>query len=256
MTERADRTDGVSTTRTSFEILELLRDRDGLSLVDIREEMGVAKSTAYRHLETLYRMGYLVEEDGEYRLSLRFLQLSEPPRLRKQGYVVAKQKVIELAQTTGERALFLVPERFEGVYVHRAGGRHPLQSDTMTGTRRPLHVLAAGKAILAEWSEARLGEYIEATDLEDYTDNTITDPDCLREDLQATRERGFATNVGEHMQGLRAAGVPVYDQHDELLGGLSVFGPAARVDTDDLESTYPSLLEDAVQELRIDLTYD
>ncbi|WP_259518783.1 IclR family transcriptional regulator [Halanaeroarchaeum sp. HSR-CO] len=256
MTDQADRTAGVSTTRTSFEILELLRDADGRSLADIRDEIGVAKSTAYRHLETLYRMGYLVEEDGEYRLSLRFLQLSEPPRLRKQGYLVARQKVIELAQATGERALFLVPERFEGVYVHRAGGRHPLQSDTMIGTRRPLHVLAAGKAILAEWSEARLEEYVAAVDLDSYTDNSITDPDRLRETLAAARSRGYATNVGEHMEGLRAAGVPVYDQHDDLLGGLSVFGPAARVETEDLESTYPALLEDAVQELRIDLTYD
>lgn len=256
MNDANDPPDGVSTTRTSFEILELLRDTGGLTLGEVRDETGLAKSTAYRHLKTLYSMGYVVEVDSEYRLSLRFLQLSEAPRTRKRGFIVAKQKVIELAQATGERALFLVPERFEGVYVHRAGGRNPLQSDTMIGTRRPLHVLASGKAILAEWSEDRVAEYIEQDGLERYTDNTITDAERLRADLEAVRERGYATNVGEHMPGLRAAGVPVYDQDDELLGGLSVFGPAARVDDEDLESTYPSLLEDAVQELRIDLAYD
>lgn len=256
MNDANDPPDGVSTTRTSFEILELLRDTGGLSLGEVRDETGLAKSTAYRHLKTLYSMGYVVTVDGEYRLSLRFLQLSEAPRIRKRGFIVAKQKVIELAQTTGERALFLVPERYEGVYVHRAGGRNPLQSDTMIGTRRPLHVLASGKAILAEWSDDRVDEYIEHAGLEEYTDNTITDPDRLQADLEAVRDREYATNVGEHMSGLRATGVPVYDQNDELLGGMSIFGPAARVDDEDLESTYPSLLEGAVQELRIDLAYD
>lgn len=256
MNDGNDPPDGVSTTRTSFEILELLRDADGLSLGEVRDETGLAKSTAYRHLKTLYSMGYVVEAEGEYRLSLRFLQLSEVPRIRKRGFIVAKQKVIELAQATGERALFLVPERNEGVYVHRAGGRNPLQSDTMIGTRRPLHVLASGKAILAEWSDDRVDEYIEQDGLEEYTDKTITDPDRLRADLEAVRDRAYATNVGEHMSGLRATGVPVYDQNDGLLGGMSIFGPAARVDDDDLESTYPSLLEDAVQELRIDLAYE
>jgi DNA-binding IclR family transcriptional regulator len=256
MTDSNERAAGVSTTRTSFEILELLRDRGSLSLSDVREATDLAKSTAYRHLKTLASMGYLVEDDGTYRLSLKFLQLSHPPRIRKEGYSVAKQKVVELAQTTGERALFLVPERFEGVYVHRAGGRQPLQSDTMIGTRRPLHLLATGKAILAEWPDKRVDAYIHETGLEKYTENSITNPDTLREELQTARDQGYATNIGEHMDGLRATGVPVFDQHGELLGGLSVFGPAGRVGEEELRSTYPALLEDAAQELRIDMAYD
>ena len=256
MTDSNERAAGVSTTRTSFEILELLRDQGPLSLSDVRKATGLAKSTAYRHLKTLSSMGYLVESDGTYRLSLKFLQLSHPPRTRKEGFSVAKQTVVELAQTTGERALFLVPERFEGVYVHRAGGRQPLQSDTMIGTRRPLHVLATGKAILAEWPDERLDEYVRETGLDAYTETSITDPDRLREELQKARERGYTTNIGEHMDGLRATGVPVYDQHGQLLGGLSLFGPAGRVGEEKLHATYPALLEDAAQELRIDLTYD
>lgn len=256
MDEDRPRTEGVSTTRTSFEILELLRDVDSASLAAIRERTGLAKSTVYRHLKTLYDMGYVVEEAGAYRLSLRFLQLSEPPRIRRQGYVVAKEKVVELAQETGERALFLVEERFEGVYVHRAGGRNPLQSDTMIGKRRPLHALASGKAILAAWPDERVDEYVAATDLEALTGETITDPGDLRSAIAAIRERGYAVNAGEHMEGLRATGVPVYGRDDELLGGLSVFGPAGRVDDEALHERYPELLRAKAQELQIDLTYD
>ncbi|MGB9952435.1 MULTISPECIES: IclR family transcriptional regulator [unclassified Haloarcula] len=249
-------TSEVSTTRTSFEILALIRDAGGATIADIRAETDLAKSTVYRHLKTLHDMNYLVEEGGEYRLSLRFLQLSEPPRIRRPGYLVAKQKVIELAIETDERALFLVEEGFEGVYLHRAGGRNPLQSDTMIGKRRPLHALASGKAILAEWSDERIEEFVETAGLNRLTANTITDRDALVEELEQVREQGYATNMSEHMDGLRAAGVPVYNHEDDLIGALSVFGPSGRVRRADIESTYPDLLEQKASELKIDLTYD
>lgn len=256
MLENESGTTGVSTTRTSFEVLELLRDAGAMTISEIRAETGLAKSTVYRHLTTLRDMGYLVEDDGEYRLSLRFLQLSEPPRIRRPGYLVAKQKVIELAIETEERALFLVEEGFEGVYLHRAGGRHPLQSDTMIGKRRPLHALASGKAILAEWSDERIEAFVETTALEGLTENTITDPDALFEELERVRGQGYATNMSEHMDGLRAAGVPVYNHEDDHIGALSVFGPSGRVSRSDIESTYPDLLQRKARELKIDLTYD
>jgi DNA-binding IclR family transcriptional regulator len=248
--------EGVSTTRTSFEVLELLRDRGPLTLGEVRDATGLAKSTVHRHLSTLLDMRYLVEEEGRYRLSLRFLQLSEPPRIRKSGYVVAKQKVIELAKETEERALFLVPEHYDGVYVHRAGGRNPLHSDTMIGQRRPLHALASGKAVLAEWPGSRVDDYVAQRGLERLTDNTVTDPEALGAELAEVRERGFATNAGEHIEGLRAVGVPVHDREGDLLGALSVFGPAGRVSDEDIKHRYPELLKTKAQELTIDLTYE
>jgi len=256
MNETDGLTDGVSTTRKSFEILEFLRDADGATLAQIEEATGLAKSTVYRHLKTLRETKYVVVDGGEYRLSLRFLELSEPPRIRERGYVVAKQKVIELAQETGERALFLVEERFDGVYVHRAGGHNPLRGDRMIGVRRPLHALASGKAILAEWPDDRVEEYVEATGLARLTDTTITDRDALFAELEGIRERGFALNEGEHMEGLRSAGVSVFDERDRPIGAFSVFGPAGRVTDEDLATTYPRLLEEKAQELKIDLTYD
>jgi len=256
MVDEARETEGVSTTRKSFEILELLRDTDGATIAEIRGATGLAKSTVYRHLKTLHDMKYVVDDDGEYRLSLNFLQLSEPPRIREKGYLVAKQKVVELARETRERALFLVEERFDGVYVHRAGGRNPQHGDQMIGVRRPLHALASGKAILAEWPDERVDEYVRETGLPRLTDTTITDRDALFAELAEIRERGFALNEGEHMEGLRAAGVPVYNERDDPIGAFSAFGPTGRVTDEDLETTYPRLLREKAQELKIDLTYD
>ncbi|MFB6095531.1 MAG: IclR family transcriptional regulator, partial [Halodesulfurarchaeum sp.] len=221
----------------------------------VADRLGLAKSTVHRHLRTLHSLGYVVKEGDTYRLSLRFLQLSEQPRNRKEGFIIAKQKVIELAQETDLSALFLVEEGFEGVYMHRAGSQHPLRSDTMLGNRRPLHALATGKAILAEWPDERVEAFIERRGLPKLTANTITEPEALFEELEHIRERSYAVNRGEHMDGLKAVGVPVADPSDDLLGGLGVFGPQSKL-PDDRLSEFSDRVTEKVEELRVTLAYD
>lgn len=244
--------EGVSTTKTSFEILDALKKSEGLTITGLTERTGLTKSTVYRHLQTLKELGYVVEREGGHYIGFRLLEISERARNRRRGYTVCRDKVFELAQTTDERALFLVEERGEGVYIHRAGG----VSDTMIGKRRPLHALASGKAILAEWSDDDVETFVDEQELPRLTDNTITDRDALSDELETIRERGYAVNEEEHMDGLRAVAVPVFDADDALLGSLSVFGPQSRFGNDYVHEGLPSLLRDKADEVKVDLAYE
>ena len=251
-THEADETGaGVSTTRKTFEILESLKAEEGVTITELTRRTGLSKSTVYRHLTTLTDMGYVVERDGGYYIGFRLLEISEQARTRKTGYTAAKRKVFELGQETDERAVFIVEEEGEGVYVHRYGSL----SDTMIGKRRPLHSLASGKVILAEWNDDAVREFVEENGLETITDNTITDPDVLYEELERIRERGYAVNNQEHMDGLRGVAVPVYTPDDEFLGALGVFGPTSRFKDEYLHEELPSLLWDKAGEVRVTLAY-
>ncbi|MFC6719300.1 IclR family transcriptional regulator [Natrialbaceae archaeon GCM10025810] len=242
---------GVSTTRKTFRILEALTDEDGVTITDLTRRTGLSKSTVYRHLRTLTDLGYLIERDGEYSIGFRFLEISERARNRKRGYTAAKHKVFELAEETDERAVFVVEEAGEGVYVHRVGSF----DDTMIGQRRPLHTLACGKTILSAWEDDEVARFVEETGLERYTDNTITDPDDLFAELETIRERGYAVNDEEHMDGLRGVAVPVYTPDDELLGALGVFGPTSRLKDERLHDELPELLRDKAGEVKVTLAY-
>ncbi|AXR76253.1 IclR family transcriptional regulator [Natrarchaeobaculum sulfurireducens] len=244
-------TAGVSTTRKTFDIIEKVRDEEGLSITELTRRTGLTKSTVYRHVTTLSDLGYLIERNGGYYIGFRFLQLSETARTRKRGYTAAKRKVFELGQETDERAVFIVEEDFEGVYVHRYGSL----SDTMIGKRRPLHSLASGKVILSEWEIERVETFIQERGLERITRNTITNPDDLFTELETIRERSYAINDEEHMNGLRGVAVPVYTPDDELLGSLGVFGPTSRFKGDYLREKLPKLLWDKAGEIRVTLAY-
>ncbi|NUC73553.1 IclR family transcriptional regulator [Haloterrigena sp. SYSU A558-1] len=251
-TDEGDETDaGVSTTRKTFAILEALAETDGLTITELTRRTGLSKSTVYRHLATLTDMGYVVERDGEHYVGFRLLEISEQARNRETGYAAAKRSVFELGQETGERAVFTVEERGEAVYVHRYGSR----SNTLIGKRRPLHTLASGKAILAEWDDDDVARFVAEKGLEAVTDDTITDPDELRAELERIRERGYAVNDQEHMDGLRGVAVPVYTPDDDLLGALGVFGPTSRFKDEALHEELPTRLRDKADEIRVTLAY-
>jgi hypothetical protein len=92
--------------------------------------------------------------------------------------------------------------------------------------------------------------------LDRLTDNTITDPDELRTELQTIRERGYAVNDQEHMDGLRAVAVPVSTAAEYLLGSLAVFGPTSRFKDEFVQEELPGVPQDKPSEVKVRLAYD
>jgi DNA-binding IclR family transcriptional regulator len=92
--------------------------------------------------------------------------------------------------------------------------------------------------------------------LDRLTDNTITDPDELRTELQTSRERGYAVNDQEHMDGLRAVALPVSTAAEYLLGSLAIFGPTSRFKDEFVQEELPGVLQDKPSEVKVRLAYD
>ena len=246
--------DTVSSAETLFDIVEYISRSEGETVSEIADSLSYAKSTVHRHLTTLERRGYVVK-DGGYYVGLRFLALGQQARNRKRAYQLARDKVDELASETDERAQFIVEEHGDAVYIHRTFGRHAVRTDPGIGNRIPLHATSAGKAILASMSEERRSRIIERTAFDDITDETITDPDTLRDELARISERGYAFNRQENVDGLHAVGVPVTGPDNDIIGALSVSGPSHRLTGEWFEEELPTLLLGAANELELNIAY-
>lgn len=246
--------DTVSSAETLFDIVEHVSGAEGQTVSEIAGNLEYAKSTVHRHLTTLERRGYVVEDDGYY-VGLRFLALGQQARNRKRAHQLARDKVDELASETDERAQFIVEEHGDAVYIHRTFGRHAVRTDPGIGNRIPLHATSAGKAILASMSAERRSRIIERTAFDDITGETITDPDTLREELAGISKRGYAFNRQENVDGLHAVGVPVTGPDDDVIGALSVSGPSHRLTGDWFEDELPTLLLGAANELELNIAY-
>lgn len=251
----ADEVETVATAETLLEILEFLKTEEGSGVTEIASALGYAKSTVHRHVTTMESLGYLVSTDDGYRLGLRFLELGRRAQRRHRGYRLAKDKVEEIATETGERVQFIVEEHSDAVYVWRSHGERVVRTDPGVGSRIPLYATAAGKSILAHLPEAELEELIEQFDFEPLTESTITDPDELRNELEAIQERGYSFNMEENLDSLRAVGVPVLGADEEVIGALSVSGPSHRMKGERFEEELPDLLLGAANELQLNIAY-
>ena len=245
----------VKAAETTFTILETLMQEDGMRLTDIADELGMAKSTVHRYLQTLLRKQYLIRDEDVYHISLRFLDLGEHARNRQIGYKLAKQKVEDLARETEERAQFIVEEHGQAVYVHRKAGSHAVQTDPGIGKRIDLHSTSAGKAIIAEWSDQEIETFVDRWGLPSRTSHTITNLNILMDDVADIRDRGYAINRQENIDGLCAIGVSVCGPENEVIGALSVSGPTNRMKGDWFEHELPDLLLGITNEVELNLRY-
>jgi len=253
-TEEEPHQDRVGAAQTVFEIVERVRSEDSPTLSDVAREVPYAKSTVFRHLQTLESLGLVVERSDGYQLGLRFLQLSQRACRSHPGYELAREKVTEIATETGERAQYIVEEHGEAVYLCRAVGARGVRTDPGIGSRIPLHSTAAGKAILAAMTAERAAAILEKQPLAARTDATITDEQYLFETLERGRERGYSLNREENVSGLNAVGVPVV-VGDTVVGALSVSGPSHRLTGDRLTSELPDYLLGAANELELNVEY-
>ncbi|WP_121743426.1 IclR family transcriptional regulator [Natronorubrum halophilum] len=238
-----------------FEIIRVLDEFDGARVTEVATMLEMPKSTVYGHLSTMHQHGYVIKEGNEYYLSLQFLRLGEHARWRKQAYKLAHDKVTWLADRTDERAQFIIEEHGKGVYVHRETSEHGVETDSNIGERVPLHATAAGKAILSALPAAYAESVLEDLEFERFTEHTITDPDELREELQAGRERNYVFNDEESTKGLSAVGVPVLEQSGAVLGAISVSGPTHRMNGDWFTEEIPLILLGTANELELDITF-
>ncbi|WP_458191065.1 IclR family transcriptional regulator [Haladaptatus sp. NG-WS-4] len=245
----------IQSAERVFDIIELIYVNDGTSLSAIAEECGIAKSTAHQYIATLLNENFVVKEDGDYHLGLQFLKYGEHARLRHKAYEMAREKVSALAETTDERAQFIVEQSGRGYYVHRETGANAVQTDSGIGKEIVFHATAAGKAILSELPKAVVIDLVGEEPLSEVTDNTITNHDRLFAELEEIRERGFSFNRQESIEGLRAVGVPVRDRNGGIVGALSVSGPTHRMKGEWYNREIPDLLLASANELELNIAY-
>jgi DNA-binding IclR family transcriptional regulator len=245
----------VETVERSVAIVDYLKSAGPATLAELTRELDCAKSTIHRHLGTLAANGFLVEEDGEYRLGVRFLDYGVVARDRYTLYREAKPRVDELAEQTEEKIWCTVEEHGRSIHIYGARGKHSVRTHARVGHRNYLHQHAAGKAILAYLPDERVEEIVATHGLPARTPHTITDPAELREELDAVRERGYAFNFEESVEGLHAVGAPITDEDDTAIGAISISGPANRLDGSLLREDLPTLLLGTVNEITINLAH-
>lgn len=245
----------IQSIETALTILEFIRDNGDAGVTEIADDLDRSKSTIHHYLATLSEHGYLETDDGRYRLGVRFLTLGGTVREQDELYHLSRDDVDRLARETGEKARLIVEQDGHGITLYQSAGEHTDDTRTHVGSIEELYCTAAGKAFLADLPAERVDQYLAETPLRAYTENTITDPDELRDELDAIRSRGIAVDDEERYEGLRCVASAIASSEGELLGALSVSAPTERMSGDRFRTEIPDLLRTVTGVVEINTTY-
>jgi DNA-binding IclR family transcriptional regulator len=235
--------EGVSTTARSLEIVEYLQREDGATMRELVSTFDVSKSTVHKHLTTLRNNGYVTKRGEVYRLGLAFFNKGQYVESERAYLDIADDIVDELDSELKEDIEFVVENAGRGLVVAESTHKRNRYDGEFfphyRGRYYHLHAMAAGKVLLARFSEERVRSIVDRWGLPGYTDSTVVDVEELLEELRRTSERGFALSDEEFSQGLRAVACCVDDPEGNPLGALAVCAPIYRMTGEEFTETIP-----------------
>ncbi|WP_247004709.1 IclR family transcriptional regulator [Halosolutus gelatinilyticus] len=251
MTERSS---SMSSVLRAFAVLEVLWETNGAGPSEIADRLNVPKSTAHAHLSTLAETGYVINDDGDYRLGYKFLTTGSRIKHRNGLFQVAEEFMTDLADRTGELVSLVVEQSGQAVILHKASGDRSLELGIYSGMTTPLHTNATGKTILASLPDERTDEILDARGLTRVTDETITDEETLRAELEEIRERGYAVDWDQQVTGMGLVAAPIV-VNDRLEGAIGIVGPTGRITDEDYQRTLVKTLQETIDSITIKYRY-
>ncbi|MFI7609947.1 IclR family transcriptional regulator [Nonomuraea terrae] len=236
----------INSVDHALRIAAMLQMEGELTVSEVAERLGVARSTAHRLLamlvyrdfavqgaRRLYRAGPVLELAAHSPSVVSRLRAVALPHLRR--LVDVLDESVNLAVRTGDTVRFIAGvECFQSL---RVGSRE--------GMVFPAHRTTAGLLLLAELTDEELEAVYPA---ERYTDRPGDRPDLerLRTELARVRRNGFVLNQGRSERGVVAIGVPLRARDGDALAGVSVSMPSGRYHRHRLPSLVDALRHAAV----------
>lgn len=238
----------------ALNVLETLAEKPGLGVTALAMEMGLTKSIVFRLLQTLEEAGY-VQREGEraiFSLGYRVALLGE--RVGRDGALlhVAPPIMDELRDETGENVNLVIREGGHALALATREGLHAIRIFAQTGRKGPLHAGGASMLLLA-YAEPAIRDKVLSSDLQNYTNYTITDPEQLLKILQRIRANGYNVALNDLDDGAFSIAAPVFNAAGEVVAGLSIAGASVRLNEPRRDS-YIDAVRAAAQKISAKLT--
>lgn len=234
----------------ALSILEIIAaGRQPMPMAEIVRLSGLTKPTAHRITTALVDMGFIerdtlkrgfVEGPRLIKLSLASLQAAAPRTMRHAILRAVSEQV-------GETCNFGILVGSEVMYLDRVEAKWPLGLRLEAGSRVPAHCTAIGKLLLSQLPARERQNTIAAMPLARYTSRSLTDPQRLADALDRIASTRIGIDDQEFIDGVVCAAVPVIAENGQIVGGIAVSAPLARLTLDQLLKSVPRMRDAAAR---------
>ena len=234
----------VSSVSKAVKILECFsRSQPELSLAKLSVMLGMPKSTLLNQLRTLEEASLIVRTpDGQsYCLGGKLMELGYN-KYSSMSFISSAIPIMESLMNATGKFVYLTSHLDGRVfYIDCVAPAHRNVTYSVSGKTLPMHCTSCGKAMLSRMSDNTVRRIIEKHGLVKVTDNTITDPDRLFEELKQIRRQGYAIDNEEESYGVRCYAMAILNSDGLVAGALSVSGAAISMKNDPLPEQLDAL---------------
>lgn len=204
----------VQTLDRTFDIIELLATSpNGMGVTEIGRKLGLHKSTVYRLIKALVQRGYLEKDQstGAYRIGLKFVEISSLHIQQIELKTEAIPFMRHLSELTGQVTHLAIMDETEVVYIEKIDVIQSLRMYSQIGKRIPVYCSALGKVLLSGQNSDYQKRIMKKIKYTQQTKNTIREESQFINELEKTKQRGWAVDNEEHELGIRCIAAPIRD---------------------------------------------
>lgn len=201
-------------------------DRPVWNLTQISKAIGLNKTSTYRYVNTLVELGYMKRDP-----ITKMLRLGPQILTFSLGYFhstnlrdIARPLIDEASEIYNINTEFAYYEEDTLAILYRRETSPAFVPRFPISKRKEQFYLSAiGKVVFAYLSDADIKDLLRKINLTPKTKNTLTSKKTLKHELSLTKQRGYALNNEEWVQGLIAIAAPVMDHRTNRVIGAVCF---------------------------------
>ena len=224
----------------ALQLLSCYTEKEEMGVTELSKKLGLHKNNVFRILATLEFRGYIEQNKKTegYRLGPKIFELGLIFKYQMGLIKHAKPIMEEIVKRHNETVYLGVLRDIYAIYIDNVETTHTVRVVSRVGSQIPAYASAIGKVQLAYLPTDELERLLRDRKLKAYTEKTITDKNLLME-LKKVAEEGYALDNEEFEDDVKCVAAPIRDYTRWVVAGLSISGPAFRMN----EEAMPHLIE-------------
>lgn len=229
--DSANRPATIQALDRALDVLDALAGAHGLTLTELSTALDQSAATMYRVLSTLEARQIVEMEPQSQTWHIGAMAFRLGSAFLRRSSVIERARPVmrELMEATGETSNLGIERGGDVMFVSQVETQESIRAFFPPGTISPMHASGIGKALLSCYGDDQLARFLRGRTLEQFTAKTLISAEALRADLALIRSRGWSFDDEEKAPGMRCVAAPVYGMQGEVLAGISISGPTARM---------------------------
>jgi IclR family acetate operon transcriptional repressor len=224
----ADSTQSLRSVNRALDVLQTLGkgDKDGMTVAEVANTIGVSKSTAFALLQSLLARNFVADVrlggSRRYKLGLALVPLGDRAAAGVGISQLAMPLLQQLTNETGLTSRLAILDDGYAVSISRVDAPGIFRLATSLGQRELPHCSALGKALLALLPPPKVLKLLTRIGMPRRTEHTVVVPTELMKELVQVAEQGFAFDDEEDNLGVVCVAAAISDRNGDGVAAISV----------------------------------